>query len=90
MAYASKSGRARTDPSNPRAFGVCMRCGLWWNRHRIADQYDWRGTSLANLYVLVCPPCMDRPQPQLKAIVLPADPVPVYRALVEPFFDDEV
>lgn len=89
MGYASRSGRARTNPSAPEAFGVCRRCGLWDNRNRITDQWDWRGTRLQNLYILVCQRCYDRPQPQLRAIVLPADPVPVYRPLVEPFQDDE-
>ena len=66
-----------------------MRCGLWDNRKNIRDQWDWRGTRLQNLYILVCPRCYDRPNPQLRAIVLPADPVPVYRPLPEPFQDDE-
>ena len=89
MAYASQSGRARTDSQSPSAFGVCFRCGRWWNRKNLRDQHDWRGSTLQNLYVLVCPPCYDRPQEQLRAIVLPADPVPVYRPSVEPFFADE-
>ena len=89
MAYASRSGHARTSPSNPRAFGVCYRCGFWYNREVLKDQMDWRGNSLQNLYVLVCPPCYDRPQQQLRSVVLPADPVPIYRPSTEPFVDDE-
>lgn len=32
---------------------------------------------------------MDRPQDQLRAIVLPADPVPISQPRTEPFFNDE-
>lgn len=90
MAYASMSGRARTSASKPSAFGVCYRCGFWYNRDRLVWQYDWRGGSLTNIQVLVCTrTCLDRPQEQLRAIVLPQDPVPVYRPSVEPFVEDE-
>lgn len=86
MAYASQSGRARTSAKNPSAFGVCFRCGMWYNRKDLVFQFDWRGTSLRNLYVLVCTrTCLDVPQEQLRAIVLPADPVPVYFPSVEQF-----
>lgn len=44
---------------------------------------------MQNLYVLVCRPCLDVPQQQLRAIVIPADPVPVYMPRTEPFFQDE-
>lgn len=89
MGYASRVGRARTNPSAPEAHAICQRCGFRYNRVAITDQWDWRGTRLQNLYILVCKPCTDRPQPQLRAIVLPADPVPIYRPLPEPFQDDE-
>jgi hypothetical protein len=89
MAYASRSGRAKTNPSSPEAFGVCYRCSRWFQRRALRDQWDWRGNGLANLYLLVCNDCYDRPQPQLRALVLPADPTPVIRPSVEPFFDDE-
>ena len=90
MAYASRSGRAQTSASRPRNFSVCQRCGFWWNFDRLSWQHDYRGVSLQNLRLLVCPPCLDRPNPQLKAIVLPADPVPIPFATTEPFQDDEI
>lgn len=62
-----------------------MRCGIWYNRVDLNFQYDWRGTSLQNLYILVCDHCLDVPQEQLRAIQLPADPVPVYFPSVENF-----
>lgn len=89
MAYASRSGRARTSAKKPRAFAVCFRCGNWYNRDQLNFQYDWRGTALQNLYILVCPRCTDTPQEQLRAIQLPADPVPVYFPSVEQFEQDE-
>jgi hypothetical protein len=89
MAYASQSGRARTSAKSPRAFAVCQRCGIWWNRDQLNFQYDWRGAQLQNLYVLVCPHCYDTPQAQLRAITLPADPVPVFYPSVEDFVGDE-
>lgn len=89
MAYASKAGRASADPTHPRAFAVCDRCGLWTHLDQLRWQMDWRGTALANLRILVCPHCYDTPQPQLRSIVLPPDPVPVMNARTEPFFADE-
>ena len=77
MAYASKAGRAYASASNPRAFAVCDRCGIWTFHHKLAFQFDWAGPSMVNKRLLVCGPCMDRPQQQLRAIVLPADPVPI-------------
>lgn len=85
MAYASRSGRARTSAKDPRAFAVCMRCGMWDNRDQMQFQFEWRGTTLRNIYLLVCKRCVDTPQEQLRAIVLPADPTPVYFPSVEDF-----
>lgn len=91
MGYASLSGRAATSPSRPRAHAICQRCGFRYNHDRLRWQYDWRGTALMNTRVLVCPNrCLDKPQEQLRAIVLPADPVPIINPRVEPFSNDEV
>jgi hypothetical protein len=89
MAYASKAGRARISAKKPQAFGVCYRCGIWENRVNLQFQYEWRGTALVNLYILVCRRCLDIPQEQLRAIQLPADPVPIYFPSVEDFSGDE-
>ena len=89
MAYASRAGRARVSAKKPQAQAVCMRCGIWYNRVDLNFQYDWRGTSLQNLYILVCDRCTDVPQEQLRAIQLPADPVPIYYPSVEAFEADE-
>jgi len=38
----------------------------------------------------VCEPCYDEPQNQLRAIVLPADPMPIVNPRVEPYAWDEI
>lgn len=88
MGYASRSGRARTSARNPRAFGVCDRCSLWYNHQNLRWQHDWAGASLINKRILVCDTCYDTPQNQLRAIVLPADPVPIVNPRVEPYLWD--
>lgn len=85
MGYASRSGRAKTSSRNPRAFGVCDRCALWYNHHELKWQYDWAGASLINKRILVCDTCYDTPQNQLRAIILPADPVPIVNPRTEPY-----
>lgn len=89
MAYASKSGRARTNPRRPEAFAVCDRCGFWNNRTRLSFQFEYAGAGLINKQLLVCRRCKDKPQPQLQARVIGPDPVPVINARTEPFTIDE-
>ena len=50
---------------------------------------DWRGAALQNTRKLVCTPCLDMPQEQLRAIVLPRDPDPIINARPENFEEDE-
>jgi len=85
MGYASQSGRARTSSKNPQAFAVCDRCGFLYNHSDLAWQFQWGGASLINKRILVCRPCNDIPQNQLRAIVLPADPVPIMNPRTEDF-----
>jgi hypothetical protein len=85
MGWASKSGRAVTNPSDPRAFGVCDRCGIWFNLWTLRYQYEWQGSILMNLRFRVCSGCMDIPNPQLMARRLPPDPVPVHDPRPEPW-----
>lgn len=85
MGYASRSGRAITNPTKPRAFGVCDRCGIWYNLYKLTYQYEWQGTQLINTRKRVCAVCMDKPNPQMKARLAPPDPVPVYDPRPENF-----
>jgi hypothetical protein len=85
MAYASKAGFARTNATNPQAHAICDRCGFRYNFVDLQWQFDWRGASLQNIRILVCRDCLDTPQEQLRAIVVPADPTPIMNARVETF-----
>lgn len=85
MAYASLSGRARTSAKKPQAHAICDRCGFRYNFVDMQWQVDWRGPTIQNLRILVCKACYDKPQEQLRAIVLPADPEPIINARVQDF-----
>jgi hypothetical protein len=83
MGYASKAGRARTSQSRPQAHAICDRCGGRFNLVDLSWQFDWRGTAIQNLRILVCSECYDQPQAQLRSIVLPIDPEPLLNARPE-------
>jgi hypothetical protein len=85
MSYASQAGRARTSATSPQAHAICDRCGFRYNFVDLQWQFDWRGASLQNLKILVCNTCLDTPQEQLRAIVVPADPTPIMNARVQDF-----
>jgi hypothetical protein len=85
MGYASQAGRARTSARNPQAHAICDRCGFRYNHVDLRWQYDWRGATIQNIRILVCSPCYDTPQEQLRAIVVPADPTPINQPRVQDF-----
>lgn len=85
MAYASRSGRARTSSSSPEAFGVCQRCGFWYQRRELRNQMAWMGAALQPTWRFVCQHCYDTPQEQDRAWVPPPDPIPIQLALPEDF-----
>jgi hypothetical protein len=58
---------------------------LWYNHSALRWQFDWAGASLINKRILVCDTCYDEPQQQLRAIVIPADPVPILNPRTEPY-----
>jgi hypothetical protein len=86
---ARPHGRARVNPKSPAAFGICDRCGFLYNHRDLMWQFDWGGASLINKRILVCTPCNDKPQNQLRAIVLPADPIPILNPRVELYSEAE-
>lgn len=89
MAYASQAGRARTSARSPQAHAICDRCGFRYNHVDLRWQFDWAGASLINKRLLVCNPCNDTPQQQLRAIVVPADPMPIMNPRVQNFVTAE-
>jgi hypothetical protein len=44
---------------------------------------------MANIRLLVCNTCYDEPQEQLRAIVIPADPVPIVNPRIQDFVTAE-
>ena len=89
MAYASTSGRARTSSRNPQAFAVCDRCGFTYNHVQLKWQFDYAGAGLINKRILVCDPCYDTPQAQLRSIVVPSDPIPIQNPRVPDYYAAE-
>lgn len=77
MSYHRLGKHVRISPGSPQAAAVCDRCGLFFNHVNLRWQHDYAGAGLINKRLLVCRTCEDRPQSQLRAIVLPADPVPI-------------
>lgn len=55
------------------------------NHDRLQWQFDYAGAGLINKRILVCSPCLDTPQNQLRSIVLPADPVPILNPRVQDY-----
>lgn len=77
MAYASIAGRAKTSSRNPQAHAICDRCGFRYNHVTLQFQFDWAGATIQNKRILVCPPCLDEMQSQLRSLTLPGDPPPI-------------
>ena len=72
---------AVVDPTDPEAFAQCDRCGGWRNRSDLVFQPIWAGQRLYDIQVLVCyDKCYDKPNEQLRTIILPPDPPPVINA----------
>lgn len=77
-------GRARVDRNRPQALAICDRCGFEFNHVDLSWQFDWRGPNLANLRILVCNACLDKPQLNgQRTIILPPDPDPIKNARPE-------
>jgi len=82
-------GRATVSATNSRAFGICDRCGFLYNHYELQWQFDYRGAALLNTRILVCEPCLDVPQNQLRNIIIPADPTPIMNARIQDYVTAE-
>lgn len=71
------TGRAAVSMRAPQAHAICDRCSFEYLHAQLSWQFQWNGVKLQNLRVLVCKTCLDKPQPQLKTIIIPPDPVPI-------------
>lgn len=89
MAFGDIQGYARTDPRAPRAKGVCDDCGRWFLHSRLLRQMEYRGTALEWTGFFKCRECLDKPQDQLRPILLPPDPVPIMNPRPEYAVNDE-
>src|SRR6185312_3012688 len=58
-------------------------CGFWYNFNDLSWQFEWYGSTLQNIRILVCRECLDVPQENIRAITLPADPIPIINARPE-------
>lgn len=76
---------ASVDPNNPEAFGQCGRCSFWYNLRALSWQLEWAGQRIYSKQILVCERCYDRPDEQLRTIILPPDPPPLPNARVPDF-----
>ena len=82
--------RARVDASRPAAWATSDRNGMVGNQRDLRWQFDWAGTQLINKRILVWEDELDTPQPQLKTLILPPDPVSIRYARPEPYPIDEL
>jgi hypothetical protein len=88
MSWRPHPRNATSDPHDG-PWARCDGCGFQWNLPRLSYQREWAGFTLVNKHLLKCPYCLDEPQPQLRAIVIPPDPDPVYEARPEQYGIDE-
>ena len=79
---------AEVSELNPQAHGICDRCGQRWLHARLRWQFQWQGPRLSNLRILVCPPCEDLPNENLRTIIIPTDPVPIRDPRPEMYVSD--
>lgn len=82
--------RAYASSSRPQAWGNCDRCNFTYIREKLQWQYQWNGTTLQNLRILVCQQCLDKPQVQLRTIIIPPDPIPILNPRPEPYAEEVV
>lgn len=73
----ARSGRGRISIRRPRGLGESDRSGFWYNHRSLVRQFQWAGNSLIDTGLLVGPDEVDVPQQQFRALILPADPMPL-------------
>lgn len=78
-------GRVRVNSRSPRGAAICDRTGFAFNHEDLVWQYQWAGTRLQNLKILVGKRYLDVPQRQLGTKSLAPDPIPIWNARPEPF-----
>ena len=84
MASFAPKGHARLDPQRPMAFAICERCGFMYRHCDLRWDTQFHGKQIRRTGYLVCASCNDVPNPTLRPIVLPPDPVPILNPRPEP------
>src|SRR5207344_1377258 len=84
MGSFAPKGHAKVDPQRPAAFAICDRCGFMYNHRDLQWDSQYMGRFITRTGFLVCEACNDRPNPTLRPIVLPPDPVPILNPRSEP------
>lgn len=81
--------RAYASATRPEAWGQCDRCNRTYLHKNLTFQKKWQGIQLANLFILVCWDCYDKPQENIRTLIIPPDPMPIMNARPEQY-DQEV
>ncbi len=89
MSYRPHPRLTDTNPDRPRAWATCDRCGFITSHYKMTWDKQWAGAQIINKGFLVCELCIDVPQQQLRTLILPADPAPIFNARPEPYTIDE-
>jgi len=77
VSYLNYRAYVDIDPANPRGWGECDTCGHYFQLEKLAYQVEWMGTAIKRTGFRVCRECLDKPNEQLRTILLPPDPVPL-------------
>lgn len=80
-----QTGRGRVSSRRPAALGVCDFCSFTYNLCDLRPWQQWAGVKLQTYNYLVCEKCWDVPQQQLRSIIIPPDPLPVYNPRPEQY-----
>ncbi len=83
MGGFAPKGHAHLDPQHPSAFAICERCGFLYNHRELQWDIQYHGRNLRRTGFLVCDACNDNPNPTLRPVVLPPDPVPILNPRTE-------
>ena len=89
MSWRPHPRNADTDPDHPRGWAADDRSGFQTNLHKLRFQMQWAGNQLINTQLLVGEDNYDKPQEQLRTLILPADPAPLFNARPENYVVDE-
>lgn len=89
MSWRPHPRRADTDPNNPRGWATDDRSGFVTNLDKMCFERQWAGQELIRTGFIVHPDFLDVPQQQLRTLILPPDPAPLFNARPEPYTIDE-